>query len=207
MNIKQIIAPVLVVVGVIGALGYRTYFPPVNPDPNHTHADFAVWIEGKQMDFTDVRYMSGSSADPTTYDSEDERLSPFMHLHDGIGTVMHRHKPGLSVGDFFTTIGWKMLPDCVVTDGKKEYCSNSEKKWRMFVNEEEVPFDPTYVFQDDDRLLLEYGSSESEAARHAAAVTSDACLFSKTCPWRGEPPAENCIADPKVPCTVPVDEL
>ena len=36
-------------------------------------------------------------------------------------------------------------------------------------------------------------------------MTDDACKYSKTCPWRGEPPAESCIADPAVPCTAPLD--
>ena len=166
----------------------------VNPDPNHTHADFAVFVEGKQLDFSDEKYMS----------SEQKHLGQYLHLHDGLGSVIHRHKPGLTLGEFFATIGFTMERDCFATDTGQRTCNaGGENIWRLFVNATEQPFDPSFAFNDTDHLLLSYGSSDEEIFDQLKQMTDDACLYSRTCPERGEPPAENCIADPAVPCVAP----
>lgn len=197
-----------------------THMSVVNPDPNHTHADFAVWIDGVQLDFTDAKYMSAPPAgtEPTAWTivepahahGHEEEGAPlpgreYLHLHDGIGHVIHRHKPGLTIGDFFASIGFTMTTDCFTLDTAEQHCTDSDKHWRMFINGEEWPFDPTYVFQDLDQILLTYGSPDDEIARQLDLITDDACLYSRTCPERGDPPAENCIADPAVPCVAPLE--
>ena len=52
------------------------------------------------------------------------------------------------------------------------------------------------TYQNEDEASMERITEQKEE------MTDDACLYSKTCPWRGEPPAENCIADPEVPCVL-----
>jgi hypothetical protein len=66
-------------------------------------------------------------------------------------------------------------------------------------------FDTAYVFEDGDQILVyfnENGADDAEIAAAQAKMTDDACKYSKTCPWKGTPPTENCIADPTVPCIV-----
>ncbi len=165
----------------------------VNPDPNHTHADFAVFIEGDRIDFSQEKYMS-TDTDPK---------HPYTHVHDGNGNVMHRHKPGVTVGEFFASLNITLTPDCFTLDTGEQYCNDGEKRWTMFVNGEETPIDPAFAFQDIDQILLTYGSSDDEAAAQLKRLTDDACLYSQTCPERGTPPKENCISDPTVPCVAP----
>ena len=167
--------------------------PAVNPDPNHTHADFAVYIDSKQVDFSDPKYMT----------TEQKALSKYFHLHDGIGTLIHRHKPGLTLGDFFASLGFKMTTDCFTLDTGTSYCTNGDKKWIFTVNAEEKPLDPNYVFHDTDKILLTYGVIVPQLIK----MTDDACLYSRTCPERGKAPTENCIADPTVPCVAPPGTL
>lgn len=167
--------------------------PAVNPDPNHTHADFAIYLEGERLDFSDEKYMS----------SDEDHKHPYFHLHDGIGHVIHRHKPGLSIGEFSRSLGFTMTPHCMTLDSKVMVCPGDGKKWQMFVNAEERPFDPDFVFNDTDKILLTYGASAEMVKEQLQEMTDDACLYSRTCPWRGDPPAENCIADPTVPCIAP----
>lgn len=178
--------------------------PSPNPDPNHTHADFAVWINGRRVDFTKPEYMSGLSTDDHTHDEPAEYRHQHFHLHDGNGDVLHRHKPGLTLGEFFQSIGMSMTDQCFREPGADSVCSGSGGKvWRMFVNGLERPYDPGYVFADLDRLLLTYGSDDRDVLFQLGSLTSDACLFSKVCRWRPAPPAENCVADPEVPCVAP----
>lgn len=171
----------------------------VNPDPNHTHADFAIWMDGKQLDFSSPEFMSGSSDE---HDEEHTRLDQYFHLHDGNGHVIHRHKPGLTLKEFFTTLKVGISGSCYssgIPGADGEVCS--DHPFRLFVNGTEQPFDDlSYVFQDTDKILITTASDDAEVAAELSKSTDDACLYSKTCPERGDPPTENCIADPTVPC-------
>jgi Cu+-exporting ATPase len=171
-------------------------FSVVNPDPNHTHADLALWVEGRQIDLSSEKYMlDEESADP------DKETNP--HLHDGNGLVIHRHKPGQSVGEFLQAIDVTAKDQCITLDDGTSMCDQGGKRWQMFVNGTERPFDPSYVFTDLDQILLTYGATEEQAAQQLQSLSDEACLYSQTCPERGKPPVENCVADPAVPCTEP----
>ena len=211
---------------VLVSLSACAHTPAKNPDPNHTHADFAVWIDGKRLDFSDAKYMaeeltpaeekalkhetgSLANADRVT-------LQKYLHLHDGNGHVIHRRKPHLTLLDFLHSIGVKTR----LTKGK-DLCirfprlptETCEKPWvyfTMYVNDPRQGFASAlkddYDFRDGDHILITYGIPENQTnfveLVHAEwlKMTDDACLYSQTCPERRKPPVENCIADPKVPC-------
>lgn len=198
--------------------------PVANPDPNHTHADFAVWIDGEKLDFSRPEFMSGTSDD---HDPDHTKHHQYLHLHDGIGHVIHRHKPGLTLLDFFRSIGIEVRmkkgdpaigePEALLLCLKfpqleKETC---ESPWRYFLVYTNDPAEggasflkDDIDFHDGDSLLISIGDERQEdfvlrLHEQWLLMTSDACLYSRTCPWRGEPPTENCIADPEVPCIAP----
>jgi Cu+-exporting ATPase len=178
----------------------QTPYSQANPDPNHTHADFAVYIEGQRYDFAQAKYMSGTTSET---DPNHTRLDPFYHLHDGNGDVIHRHKSGLSLAMFFQSLGFTLDATCLTTEDGQRTCNDEDspsRRWRLFVNGEEVAWNPDFVFADLDRLLLTFGPTEAQLATELSALSFDACRYSQTCPWRGTPPPESCIADPSVPC-------
>lgn len=174
--------------------------PVANPDPNHTHADFAVWIDGQQLDFSGPEFMSGTSDEN---DPDHEKNHKYLHLHDGNGHVIHRHKNGLTLGEFFSSLSWSgsgyrgniyHLADSPA--GDEGYTV------RLFVNGIENAKGASYVFNDGDHILITNATDDAEVKHELSLMTDDACLYSKTCPWKGAPPTENCIADPTVPCVV-----
>lgn len=169
----------------------------VNPDPNHSHADFAVSIDSQLIDFSNEKYMS----------NEEKHLSKYFHLHDGMGTLIHRHQPGLTLGDFFSSLNITLSKDCVTLDDRQALCTEGTSRWRMVVNGEERLLDPSFVFEDTDKILLTYSASDTLWETEWQNMTDDACLYSRTCPSRGDPPTENCIADPTVPCMAPPGTL
>jgi nitrite reductase (NO-forming) len=173
-----------------------------NPDPNHTHADFAIVVRGEKLDFSDARFMAGEEGH-----EEHNHTHDTMHLHDAVGGVIHRHKPGQSFGDFLSSIGFTLSATCLERDTEETICNEDDATWSMYVNGEKVNVDSGYVFEDEDQILLTYGSSDADIKEQLLQLTDDSCLYSKTCPGRGEPPAENCIADPEVPCVLPLEEL
>lgn len=194
----------------LAAVLYERNQTAVNPDLNHTHADFAVWIGGKQLDFSGAKYMTTESREAKLPPGDPER---YLHLHDGNGHVIHRHKPGLRLGDFFASIGFS------VASGKQgEWCWYAVKADRpfdgclsgpikLYVNGKAYvdskgngPFE--YVFQDGDHLLIADAVDPSEVQHELSTMTDDACKYSKTCPGRGPAPAESCISDPAAPCRI-----
>jgi hypothetical protein len=211
---------VAIIVGAYIALNSANSGPAVNPDPNHTHADFAVWLpytssQIEKMDYSDEKFMSEAYEE-----GKQVRVDPmrkYLHLHDGNGNVIHRHKPGLTIGQFFESIGSKMIKgpieengrmldtDCFDTgSGGPVFCSGEfGRDLQMYVNETKVDFDPSYVFKDNDRVLIIFSIDENEVQTALDDLSNDACLYSQTCPERGDPPTENCIADPEVPCVIP----
>jgi len=152
-----------------------------NPDPNHTHADFAVWVDGEKVDFSGKEHMSG-------LEDDHDHLHPYLHLHDHIDRIIHQHKPGLILRDFFDSL---------------DFTFQRDREWRMFVNGEEMEFDLDYVFEDMDQIFLTTSSASAQVLYELEQMTDDACRYSQTCLWKGKPPAENCIADPAVPCVAP----
>jgi hypothetical protein len=182
-------------------------FSAVNPDPDHTHADLAIWVDGRAIDLSAEKYMlNEASNDP------EKETSP--HLHDGNALVIHRHKPGQSVGEFLEAIDIVATDRCITLDDGTSTCNedgtpnqaadaagSGQRRWQMFVNGSERPFDSSYIFADLDQILLTYGATEEQLAEQLQTLSDDACLYSQTCPERGKPPVENCVADPAVPCT------
>lgn len=207
-----VITGVVVVVVAVAALSVtRTHAPVVNPDPNHTHADFAVWIDGKQLDFSGEEFMSGSSDEN---DPDHTKFDLYLHLHDGNGHVIHRHKPGLTIGQFFTSLGVTFTKQgnnlCMKVPGHPIACEDEalHRNWAFLVNGVRQPFfDTNAAFTDLDTILVVLPIETNDEQQLQAIqtyllkMTNDACLYSKTCPERGDPPSENCIADPEVPCT------
>jgi hypothetical protein len=195
---KRAALPIVLLAILAGGIYWYTR-PDINPDPNHTHADFAVFVSGEKIDFSKAEYMSGSSTGSLA-DADHQAHDPYYHLHDGNGGVIHRHKPGLPLGQFFASLGFTMTADCFTLEDAKPVCNEGAKTWKMYVNGTEHAFSPAFTFADGDKLLLTYNASQSEVQRQLSTLSDSACLFSQTCPWKGDPPAENCISDPKVPC-------
>lgn len=195
---KRFIPVVFAAIIIAGAAVY-SHRPAQNPDPNHNHADFAVWIDGKQWDFSADKYMSKEYVEGQPLEREANPLRQYLHLHDGVGTVLHRHKPGLGFGDFLQSEGFAFDGTCLTTDTGQKYCNDGQKTWKFYVNGKEIPMQANYVFADTDQILLTYGAGD-DIQHELSSMTDIACKYSKTCPWRGAPPTENCIADPTVPC-------
>lgn len=192
---------VAALIAVVAAYGVGTVWPPsaVNPDPNHIHIDVAVWVGAMKMNFNRPEWMSGTSTDASL--DHEEGLEKFVHLHDNVGHVVHFHKPGLTLADFFASLGMELTRECLHIDPDHVDCNRDSMHWRMFVNGKEMPSDPTYVPADLDHILLTYDTGDMDVDQQLQEMTNDACRYSKTCPWRRAPPPESCIADPTVPCT------
>lgn len=168
---------------------------PVSQKPNqeyHIHADFKVYLANKAFDFSPAKYQS----------TDKKELSPDVHLHDGRGSLVHIHKLGVTLGEFFTSLGMSFTKDCFTDDTKNKFCNNSANTVKLFVNgKPNMEFD-AYVPKDQDRILISYGNENDQALKQQIdSIPDDACIYSEKCPERGTPPTEECVGGLGTGCT------
>ncbi|HLD60506.1 MAG TPA: hypothetical protein VI912_05890 [Candidatus Bilamarchaeaceae archaeon] len=175
---KLIILLVLVVLVVV-----YIYAQKPNDEGFHIHADFKVYLNGEEYNFSQEKYMSESSLTP----------SPFVHLHGINGEVIHVHAEGVTVGDFFDSLKIKFNESCFVLGEGTEYCRNNDKRLEMYINGNLNNQFQNYVIQDLDRILITYGNPTSEGIQNQLGkVTDNACIESRKCPERGTPSEGSC---------------
>lgn len=150
----------------------------------HEHADLAIVVDGKPFDLTSERFQS----------KEGHVLSDFTHLHDGNGTVVHKHAIGVTWGYFFWTIGLPLDGDCMVGPDDVKRCNRGATRWVAVENGQVVANLRDLEIRDLDRVMLWYGDEPEDhiTSHFDQIVTRDACIASKTCPERGMPPVESC---------------
>ncbi len=153
-------------------------------DKVHEHADFKVYLENKQFNFSQERYQS----------TEERPIDDDMHLHDGNGEIMHKHRKGKTLGYFFNTLGINFTKECLILDTGIRYCNENSKELKLIVNGEEVNSFENYELNDLDKILITYGA-DSEATINAqiSSIKDDSCMYSEKCPERGPPPTEKCV--------------
>ena len=141
----------------------------------HLHANFKVFIDGKEVDFAKPEFMTESKQDH----------SKKVHLHDLRGDVVHVHYSGVTWSDFFDSLGFRLTKDCLDLGKEGKYCNTDQKKLRFFINDKEIENLASVEIQDLDRVLIHYG--QGDLTTELASVKDDACLYSNKCQERGIP--------------------
>lgn len=189
------------------------------PEPAfHEHANFAMFINGNQFDFSKGEYMSiepcVTSTDnniwqwltgPTTYAHGEETgtsesiapaaIKDLVHLHGNIGSTIHAHQEEISYHDFFDSLNMNISATSFKDDQGFAYENDSENSWRFFLNNTEVEDITTMEVRDNDRALFTYGPVNRNADSinsELVQVPNDSCLASGTCTHRGQTPIEYC---------------
>ncbi len=161
----------------------------------HGHADFAVFIQGRQFNFSQDRYMEKEACGKPGQQHEE---SP-AHLHAGVGTTAHMHDANATWGEFFGLLGMKLDESCFTADDDQSHCTNATHSLKFYANGKRIEGGfGDFQMRDLDKILVSYGSEAGgEVLAQLGAVTNDACVYSGKCPERAEetaglPPEENC---------------
>ena len=161
--------------------------------PIHEHADFAVFIRGQRLDFSDDRFIS----------TADEELSENVHIHNPRHTVVHIHRESTTWDEFFRSLGFELndpsllgvTPETTflkMPDGTT-YSANATETFKFYVNGVKVDGIASYNIADLDRVLLSFGSeSEEDVLAQFDEVTDESCIPSGRCVERGNPDDEPC---------------
>lgn len=127
----------------------------------HVHANFKVYVNGTAVDFSLAKYME---------------KNPNIHMHDTKGDLIHVHKQGMTLGDFFSSLSFEFSSDT-----------------KLYVNGKLQGSITNYIPQDLDKILITNSTDNAVVQQEIASVPDDACIYSLKCPERGKPPTENCV--------------
>jgi len=164
--------------------------PLVKETEFHEHFDLGVYVDGQWWDFSQEQYQS------STYDY----LHEAIHLHDGNGTVVHLHQEGVSLQAFFETLGFELTAECLASEDQV-WCEDEAHDLQVLVNGQATNHSQSIPLHDLDRILVWYGTLDHpQPIGLMNQVTDEACIYSETCPERGSPPVENCVASADQPC-------
>ncbi|MGV8084843.1 MAG: hypothetical protein ACP5N9_01165 [Candidatus Bilamarchaeum sp.] len=187
----------LILIGGIIVIGFFIFFilnqksQPGLLGEIHNHADFKVYLNGNQYNFSQEKYMTNKNL----------TLSNFVHLHDLNGDLIHQHIKGISVGEFFDSINMTFNLTCFKLDNGTSYCNNGISTLKMYVKTDKGSWNRNhdldhYEFNDLDKILITYGYEDYETVKdQMATVTDRACIESGKCPEKGLPSDESsCVS-------------
>jgi hypothetical protein len=146
-----------VLVGALAILGIR--FITYSPEQTHYHANFAVYINGQRELFKSPMYyeeVSGSCAL-----GKDVKPAQRVHLHDEVADVVHVHDHAVTWGDLFMNLDWAVGKGFIRTPGHI-YQADSTQRLTFVVNGQPVDNIATTVINDEDRLLVDFGSTSEK---------------------------------------------
>jgi len=154
----------LLAVGILGLIGlivgYASYeFVTMGTDTpgappgagklgdEHEHASLLVRIFGDKFDFSATTYQIKSS---------------WIHFEESDGNTIHRHSSGVTLDYLFGTLGLDIDEDCYIFGDGRQFCTNEDYSLKYFINGDSVNDINDYVIQDDDRILISYGSETED---------------------------------------------
>ena len=113
----------------------------------HEHASVLVRIFGDKFDFAATTYQIKSS---------------WIHFEESDGNTIHRHSSGVTLDYLFGTLGLDIDEDCYIFGDGRQFCTNEDYSLKYFINGDSVNDINDYVIQDDDRILISYGSETED---------------------------------------------
>lgn len=198
LAIALVIVSVLLALGVNGDTVTKTVASGGGRQATHEHADFAVFINGKQFNFDQPQFLSPD-------DSGKDR-SESAHIHLPRTTVVHVHQTGTTWDEFFTSLGFKLddpslkgitpQTSMLKLPTGETYKTTATDSFKFYVNGVQVDGVTNTGIHDLDRVLISYGP-ESQAdvfANQWPQVSDQACIPSERCGSRIPPnePPEQC---------------
>lgn len=165
------------VLGMLVVLGVR--FETYAPEHTHYHANFAVFINGKQEEFKNPKYyqevaICSKSRGITLPEAR-------AHLHDKDNSAIHIHDHAVTWGQFLNNIGWNIGNNFLVTDDNTVYQEAAENKLHIYINNQDYTGITTLtntVIKDKDRLLISFGNQDDQTLlKEAKAVSNSAAKY------------------------------
>ncbi len=147
----------------------------VQAEETHYHANFAVYIDGVQQDFSDTSYYEEVAACTIAYKDEPKGR---VHMHDKVNDVIHVHDKRVTYADFFHNIFWT-VGDEVLETREAVYQNGGEKKLVFILNGQEVDRIDSRVIGNLDKLLVSFGDAATDFMAQYSTVDDTAAEVNK----------------------------
>lgn len=180
-------------------VGLATFSQPSNPlavhqhgmggatsQTVHYHANFAVFLDGQASDFSLAKYMEPVQLCSVGHASQ---VTPQqrVHLHEGVGVLVHVHSANVTWGDLFANLGWAVSDRAIVTDAGTAHVADAGRAVTAILNGQPVTDVASRFIRSEDRLLLSYGSEAADELQKrfadipSTAVEANATTDPATC--------------------------
>lgn len=124
----------------------------------HQHATIRVFLDGRQVDFSQLQY---------------QLRSQHVHFEGGDGDTIHKHATGVTLGFTFETLGIKFDENCFILETGKSYCNGEKGTLKFYINGNQTTasdFANHEIF-DNEKYLISFGNENvSEIQKQLAAV-------------------------------------
>ncbi len=159
-------------IGIVLLGAARFAFAPFHEHP-HYHANFLVVVDGEPLDLSGDRYMEEVGACRV---GDDVLPSERVHMHDGVGDVVHVHHDGASWGHFFSVLGFTLGEDHLILDDGRRFFDGEGGRLRFVVDGRALPTLHDQVVRPGDRVLVSWGEEPMEEVleEQFPQVSSDA---------------------------------
>jgi hypothetical protein len=147
------------ILGVLLILTIR--FFSYHPEKVHYHANFDVYINGKQEKFLGPRYYEETEAVMCNSAEQTDNPSERAHMHGNVFDVVHVEDHLVTWGNFFQNLGWN-AGDSYISVFDKVYQADNKHKLTYVLNGKEVDGISNTIVNDLDRLLVNYGSETNK---------------------------------------------
>lgn len=153
---KKLLLTLFVALSIVGIYYYKTSKKvETSSEPDiHYHAGFIVFNDGKNVDFSDTKYMQ---IKPCLIDGQEEKATPEdeqiekAHLHDNVGDVVHVEAKEAKWGDLFTNIKYDL-----------DY-----SKITAYINGQKVDDLKSISIKEDDSLVIFIGKVDQKLLSQA----------------------------------------
>lgn len=128
-----------------GVLSFSTDSEAAGVGPagsTHEHAQFSVFIDGDEIDFSQSRYQLQSQR---------------IHFEGGDGEVIHKHATGVTIGFALETHDLGINATCL-TMHDDVYCEGGGATLDVTVDEESIEEPASHVIQDGEVIDIRYSS-------------------------------------------------
>lgn len=124
----------------------------------HVHAGLLTMIYDQQFDYSSPAY---------------QLKSPYIHFEKDNGETLHLHAANVTLGFLYDTLKIGLDDKCFTFPDKRAFCTNDKYTLKFYINHHQVPDIRSYVFKDNDRILISYGNeNETQISNQLARVDS-----------------------------------
>lgn len=155
-------------------------FALIQDKHTHYHANFAIYINGQQINFDSPLYFEEVQTCSGDFENDPKHRA---HMHDQKSGLVHVHDEGVTWGHFLANLGFGVTKDLIQTNTGTYVDGVDGNKLSFYLNEQEVDSIANTVIGNEDKLLIDYGkpyTDKEELVQKYAKIPRDANVANNT---------------------------